>query len=142
MPTHLQDGFSTTISIGGSGVTFWEVSVTPPGIDGGEPIDQTTMHNDTYMTFSPQSLFTLTAASAEGAYDPAIYTAILAVINVESEITVNFPDGSTYAFRGFMKSFAPGALAKGAQPRATFTIAITNRDEDGDESPPVFTPGV
>jgi len=136
---HLEDGFSTTISIGGSGVTFWEVSVTPPGIDGGEPIDQTTMHNATFMTFAPQSLFTLTAASAEGAYDPAIYPAILSVINVESLITVNFPDTSTYAFWGFMKSFAPGALTKGAQPRATFTIAITNRNASGVETPPVFS---
>jgi hypothetical protein len=121
-------------------ICFWEVEVTPPGIDGGDPVDTTTMLNETWRTRAPRALYTLTNAQLTAAYDPEIYTNILALINVETAITVHFPDGSTVAFYGFLQTFTPAALVEGTQPRATIVIVPTNQDPtSGAEEAPVVT---
>lgn len=125
----LDDGYRTLVTFASDpNIELWEVSVTPPGLDGGDEIDTTTMHNDTYRTRSPRSLKTLTEFSMTVAYDPSCYTALLALINVETTITVTFPDGSTLAFFGFLKAFQPDALEEGSPPRASVTVVPTNQD--------------
>lgn len=125
----LKDGFSTKITFAtDDNIEFWEKSVKPPGIDGGDSIPQTTMHNTAWRTMAPRQLKTLTESSTTVAYDPVLYTSILALINVETTITVTFPDGSTLAFYGFLQKFEPSELKEGEQPEASVTITPTNFD--------------
>jgi hypothetical protein len=134
----LDDGFSTTLTFSlSSTVEIYEKTVTPPGQEGGEEIDTTTMLNSAWRTFSPRSLVTLTPVTAEVAYDPAAYTSILAMLNSNQQVTVNFPDGSSIQFWGFIRSFVPGTNVEGEQPTATITIVPTNQDNAGAEQAPV-----
>lgn len=141
----LDDGFSTLVTIGATvgadtDIKLWEKTVTPPGVDGGDAIETTTMHNTTWRTMTPRSLVTLTEMTFNAAYDPDVYDEVVAMINVETTITVTFPDGSTLAFFGFLKSFDPGECAEGTQPEATVTIVPTNFDSANDvEAAPLMT---
>lgn len=125
----MDDGYRTLITFSADpDVQLWEKSVKPPGLEGGEPIDTTTMHNDTLRTASPRALKTMTAGSIKCAYDPILFTSILALINVEQTITVTFPDTTTLAFYGFVKSFSPEDLQEGDQPMASVEFVPTNQD--------------
>ena len=81
----------------------------------------------------------LTDASITVAYDPKVYDQIIALINVEGEITVHFPDTSTLDFWGYLKSFTPGENQEGEQPEAEIEIVCTNVNSSGTETGPTFT---
>jgi hypothetical protein len=138
----IKDGYQTLITFkADSNIEFWEKTVTPPGYDGGDAIETTTMHNDTYRTFGPRGLITLTETSFTAAWDPICYTSVLAIINSEDEISVWFPDGSSLAFFGYLRTFEPSEFTEGAQPEASCTIQPTNFDyaTDLDEAAPLLT---
>lgn len=125
----LRDGHSTLITIAADAdIDFWEKTVQPPGLDGGDPVNATTMHNTTYRVQRPSSLISLTEITATVAYDPAVYTQIQSIINVETTITVTFADGSTVAFFGYLRMFEPQEVQEGEQPEAEITITPTNWD--------------
>lgn len=136
----LDDGYRTLLACAANpDVSFWEKTVKPPGLDGGDEIDTTTMHNDTWRTRAPRALVTMTEASMTAAYDPNIYNDILSVLNVETTWTVHFPDGSTLAFYGFLKNFETNELSEGEQPTASITVVPTNQDPvTGAEEAPVL----
>lgn len=143
----LKDGYSTKVTLSlNTTIELWEKTVKPPGIDGGDAIQQTTMHNTTWRTFASRGLLTLTEHTFKAAYDPSIYTSILSMINVQKVgtsaqvITVTFPDGSTLAFYGYVKMFEPDEHQEGTQPEATVTITPTNYDPVNNvEAAPVLT---
>lgn len=125
----LDDGFRTLVTFAANAtIGFWEKSVTPPGLDGGDAVDTSTMHNVTYRTMSPRHLKTMTEFTMTAAYDPLLFTTALSLINVKTTVTVTFPDGSTLAFYGFLKGFEPGELVEGTQPEVTLTVVPTNQD--------------
>lgn len=137
----LKDGYQTLITFAlDPNIEFWEKTVQPPGMDGGDAIEQTTMHNDRWRTMAPRSLVTLTESNTKVAYDPQVYVSILAILNVETTVTVRFPDGSTLAYFGFLRSFEPDELVEGTQPEATVNITPTNFDPvEKVEAGPVLT---
>jgi hypothetical protein len=137
---YLGDGFSTLICLKKKpAIAFWEKTAKPPGMDGGEAVDNTTMHNVSMRTASPRKLKTATTATCTAAYDPALLTDIAAAINDPDTITYHFPDKSSWCFYGWLQSFEPGDCAEGAQPEATVTFAQGNRDPGGFEAVPVYT---
>lgn len=137
----LDDGFPTKIAFARDpDVSLWEIGVTPPGIDGGDPIDTTTMHNVTWRTMSPRQLKTLTPFSFRAAYDPVVYTSIVELINEPGAITVHLPDGSKLDFYGFLQTFEPDEHAEGEFPEASCAICPTNYDPvNRVEAAPVLT---
>lgn len=137
----LDDGFSTKIAFNRDpDVSFWEKTVKPPGIDGGDAVETTTMHNVTWRTMSPRKLRTMTQMTSKAAYDPAVYDQIRELVNQEGSITVHFPDGSKLDFFGYLKDFEPDDHVEGTQPEATITIVPTNQDPvTGAETAPVLT---
>ena len=141
--SYLTDGHSTTITFNalGSGVTLLakEISLTPPGIEGGGSNDTTTMRNIKWRTKQPKRLLELTDGALEFQYDPAVYDQILTIINQNDLITVNFPDGSTLDFYGWLNNFTPGAHVEGEMPTATGTIHCSNQDNSGNEVAPDYT---
>jgi hypothetical protein len=136
----LKDGFKATITFKRfPAIRLWEKSVTPPGWDGGDAIDTTTMHNSDLRTMYPRSLVTLTEASGTVAYDPKAYDEIRQAINVNDEITITYSDGSTLAFWGWLRTFEPSELQEGEFPEAEITITPSNVDDDDAEQFPVMT---
>ncbi|MFA5376328.1 MAG: hypothetical protein WC455_11340 [Dehalococcoidia bacterium] len=136
----LKDGFSSKLTLAAdSDIEFFEKTVQPPGMDAGEAIETTTMHNTTYRTFTARKLITLTQITINAAYDPAVYTSIVAIIGDETTITVEFADGTTIAFYGFLKSFTPEAMEEGTMPMAAIVIVPTNVDSTGAEQGPTVT---
>lgn len=134
----LEDGFSTTIAFARNpAVALWEKEVTPPGIEGGDAIDTTTMHNAKWRTKAPRQLMELTEVSFTAAFDPKMYTELQELINQNGSITVHEPDGSTVSFFGYLKSATRNAMSEGTHPELSCTIVPTNRDEDGVEQDPV-----
>lgn len=123
----LGDGFPSFMEFGNTPtVGFWEVEVKPLDIDGGEPVDITTMRNATYVTRWHQRLKDTGTAELKAAYDPAVYSTLIAQVNVNQPILQIFPDGSALRFWGFIQKFIPDALVRGQMPTAMVTIVATN----------------
>ena len=137
----LRDGFSSVVGFEANlTIKFWEKTVTPPGLDGGDAVELTTMHNSVWRGFGPRNLITLTEMSLVAAYDPDLYDEIVEIINVATTVTVKFADTSTLAFFGFLQKFEPSDLTEGEQPECTITIMPTNLDpSDFSEQGPVLT---
>ena len=138
----IEDGYQTLIALENiPGVNIWELEVTPPGVDGGDPIDTTTMHNVTYRTKSARSLKDITDGSITCAYDPEALDDILAQVNVEQSFTTTFYDGSTWDYFGFMQTFEPQGMSEGEMPEANVVFVVTNWDPANRvEQGPVNTP--
>lgn len=124
-------------------IDFWEKTVQPAGMDSGDEIDITTMHNLIFRTAAPRKLVKSTPAKTKVAYDPIAYDQILQIIGKETTVTVKFSDGSTYAAFGYLKSFVPDDMAEepsDKQPTAEVAIVFTNYDPVGHvEAAPVMT---
>jgi hypothetical protein len=137
----IKDGFKTTIAFSQApALCFWEEGVKPPGVDGGDPIPQTTMHNTAWRTAAPRQLKTLTEITVTVRYNPRLYHDILTAINREDSITVHFPDLSSLAFYGYLKSFEANELKEGEPPTGTISIIPTNYDyTNGVEAAPVYS---
>ena len=136
---HFEDGYQSLITIAlDVDIQLWEKAVTPPGYSGGDEIDITTMHNTTYRTKAPRSLIDLTNGSMTCGWKGTAYTQLLAVLNIETTITVTFPNGSTLAFFGYLKSATPNELAEGSMPELSCEFVATNRDSAGAEQAPVY----
>lgn len=141
MTQRLDDGYQTLMTFAAAPtVKFYEKSITPPGLDGGGETDTTTMLNTVYRTKNPKALITMTNSSMSAAYDPAVYTDILTLINNNNLITITFPDGDTLAFWGWVNTFQPGEHVEGAQPTADVEIIPSNQNAAGVETAPVLTP--
>jgi len=124
---HLEDGFVSKIAFAADAdVSLWEISVTPPGIEGGDPIDITTMFNTTYVTKEAGQLLDVTDAGMECAYDPLCYDQIIALINQTGWVTVHYSNADTIDFIGYLRSFVPGAMTRNEMPVATCVIVATN----------------
>lgn len=122
-------------------IGLWPVTIKPPGIDGGDAVEQTTQLNTGYETKAARILKTLTDSTMTCAYDPKTYSDIVEyLINAEGACTLHFPDGSTLDWYGYLQKFEPEELQKGEQPRAQVTIVATNFDPvNKTEAAPVLT---
>lgn len=138
--TKLDDGFSSKIALEADlDIDFWEKTVTPPGVDGGDGIDITNMWNTALRTKAARQLYEMTDVSLTVAYDPLVYDQIIAIVNTNTQITVTFPDTSTLTFYGFLKEFQPSELSEGEEPTADIVIVVTNINPNTDaEVAPVF----
>ena len=138
----LADGFSTVIAFARDvDVSFWEKTVGGGGLDGADAIDITTMHNLAWRTRRARQLIDLTPVNSTVGYDPNVHNNIRDnLLNQEGSITINFPDGSTLDFFGFLKTFERSDLSEGESPEATIEIIPTNYDPVNNvEADPVLT---
>jgi hypothetical protein len=139
MSKRMDDGHSTTVSFSeNTAIKLWEKEVTPPGVDGGGANDTTTMRNEVWRTQAPKKLLTLTDGSFTAAYDPTVLPEIIAMVNVNQQITITFPDGEVETFWGWLNEFKPNANQEGAQPTAECTIIPSNQDDLGAETAPTI----
>lgn len=128
----LKDGYSSKLTFAANAtLSIWEKMPKPAGMDGGDPIDQTTMHNVAWRTAAARSLKTLTPFTCKFAYDPNCYSQLNSLINVETTVTQSFGDGSTVCYFGFLQKVEFDELQEGKQPEGTATICPTNFDPVG-----------
>lgn len=138
--TMLENGYQSLVAFANDpDISFWEKTVQPVGIEGGDKIDITTMHNTIVKTYAAQALSGTSDGSVTAAYDPAVLPQIIAIVNTNQAITNHFPDTSSWDAFGFLQTFQPDALSNGAQPEATCTVVYTNvNPADGSESQPTY----
>lgn len=143
----IDDGFPTLVEFSESavfGTLLWEKNVTPPGVQGGGSNETTTMRNTLWRTMAPKKLRTLSEMTVEMAYDPAVYDDFAladGLLQVNQEIILHWPDGSTLTFWGFVDEFTPNEVSEGEQPTADVTIIPSNQDADGEEIAPEYAAG-
>lgn len=137
----LKDGYVSHITFAADpDVSFWERSIQPPAMDGGDPINLTSMFNNTYETYTPQSLIKSGPVQVTALYDPAVYSQIQALININTSVTILLADGTTICFWGYLQRFEPDVLEKGKEPTCKITVIPTNFDSVNNvESDPVIT---
>lgn len=142
--TTLKDGFGIRLTFSGHEADIPLIvdptSITPPGIDGGDPIDATTHSNTAVRTKRPRQLVEITDASMTVVYDPDAWDDIRALIGVNTEITITFPtpgDG-TLTVWGYLKSFTPNAYVEGEQATAEAVVVITNANAAQAETGPAY----
>jgi hypothetical protein len=131
LPTHnkIRDGFPTTIALSLlPGIDFYEKTLNPPGYDGGDMIDVTTMLNVAWRTMQPRSLKTLTPMTITALYSAYIYIDVNTLINAQGSASCHFPDGDILSFYCVLNKMEIAAHAEGAAPEATFTLTPTNWD--------------
>lgn len=117
------DGFGTRITFSANtSVSLEETSVTPPGLEGGDPIDTTSNKNDTFRSKAPRQLVEIEAGPATVKYDPSQRAALFAMINTKQTITYTYLDTSTDAAVGWLRSFKPAAMTDGEDPTADIVI--------------------
>lgn len=140
----LNTGYQTLVTIKSDpNIEFSEIGVTPPSIMGDDEVETTTQHNTTWRTFAPRTLMTLGEFQVRARYDPVIYSSIPVVVNLNTTITITFPDGCTLAFYGFVKGVEFDEMVEGTPPECTVTIKPTNQDPtDCTEQAPVYTADV
>lgn len=136
----LGDGYQTLIGIGlDTNIEFFEIEVGIPGMDGGEPVETTTQWNTTWRTFHPRALITLTEFQIVAAYDPCVFSSLVAILNDETAMTIEFPDNSILSFFAYVRMAEHDPLVEGTMPRMTITITPTNIDpSDCQEAAPVM----
>lgn len=137
----LKNGFRALLTLEQQpDIAFWEKEVTFAGIDGGEPINISDQHNETWETFGMRALKQMTPVTIQAGYDPAFWDDILAMVNVEQTVTETNPNSDQLAYYGALRSAVKGPQSNGVQPMCTIVIQPTNTDPiTGAEEDPVFT---
>ncbi len=86
-------------------VNFWEISVAPLSIDGGEEINTSTQYNtDGNHTGRPRALKKWKGGKSKVQIAAGTVDEVKDMVNVECTVTQFYPDGSTYCFHGYLKS--------------------------------------
>jgi hypothetical protein len=135
----LPDGFSSKVTFAAApALAIWERAVKPPGPDGGEPIDISTMFNSQWHTMYPRTLKKMDSCTYQAAYDPDAIPTLLGMVNSLQVITVTFPFNDTLCFWGWLRKFEPQELKEGEFPMANVTIEVSNYDGANEQSP-VYT---
>lgn len=126
---YFEDGYQTLIVFElDPDIQLWEKTAQPPGIDGGDGIDVTTMHNVEWRTMAARVLKKLTDSKFSAGYKGASFEQVNDLCNRETTITVILPNGSKIAFYGYLKSAEPGDHSEGEMPEIEVTIVATMRD--------------
>lgn len=143
----IQDGWVSLITIldvpGGAPIYLMEREVQPPGLDGGPPIDTTTMRNRVIKTWEPQGLMDYSEITLQCNYDPHVASFLeTLVLNKKRRFRLDFPDGAIWLFGGCMYQWTPASLRTGEFPLAEVKIKPTNRDASGLEESIIMASGV
>jgi hypothetical protein len=122
---------------GGSAFTLNWITLTPPGWDGGDPIDITNLSNVKYKTKMAPILIEIGDMSFSAELNPA--TIGSAPINQEGVIVITIPSWGTWTLHGHLKSIKSDELKMGERATCTGEICITNTGISGSGASRVVT---
>lgn len=116
-------------------LSIWEIEVGSAGIDGGEPIDTTTQHNDVYRTRAPRALKSYEPFDVKFAYEAGVQKSqIESLINLRRSgataavVTETMPDGTTLCYYAYYQKVVFDPKVEGELPTGTLTVVPTNFD--------------
>lgn len=136
----LDDGYATLVEMADfPDVKLYEKEVEGGGFDGGEKINITTMRNSAWETFAPRSLKTALDISYTAAFATDVLDDLEDAINHNQELTITFSDGSSRMQWGYLKQLKINKMKIGSQPEADVVFVVTNRNNSGVETAPVYT---
>ena len=119
---HFTDGHGIRIVFVNGGVTVYEKNVTPGGTEGGDPIDITTNDNTAQRSFAPRTLDAPTPINLEVTYNQTDKASLEALVNTSDTIRTEYPDNTTEATSGWIRSVLPNQATSGEQPTANIVI--------------------
>jgi len=119
---HFTDGYNCRISLVNQGITVYEKNVTPPGVEGGDPINITTNDNGDFQSFAPRSRKQKTPAQSEVTYNDTDLDALEAAVDQSDDILRVWPDDSTKLESGWLRSSIPNQTQEGEQPTTNLTF--------------------
>lgn len=111
-----------------STVSFREFETTLPSWDGGEPINNTTHFNITFVTKRPNDLIEHGPMNFTALVDTLTFTEIQSLINREGSVTVRLADGGTIDWFAYLRSVTPQQGVRGQALQIQGVIEITNWD--------------
>ena len=134
----LKEGHRTKYSFAAApSVALYQISVTPPGLDSGDWIENTTMDNTRYRTKVPPALAEITNGAMKVSYSPAALSDIIGLLGQNTLITVTFFTAEGWRIWGGLKSFKPDENQSGQQPTATCEIVFSCLNASDVEVAPV-----
>ncbi len=144
----LHDGLQTILTVGDTNLVC-ELEVTPPAIDGGDPIDLSCMRSGAWAPMYARRRKRAGPMTILVSWNPEVYFHNFAVGVLENRIRINvnqlmilyFPNGATLTFWGFITKFEPQAMKEGERPTANLTIQLSFLDSSCNSVWPVYTPG-
>lgn len=126
---HLFDGYQAFVAFQlAPGLPIWEKKVTCFGLDGREPVEQTTMHNLIYTTHAPRKLRTVTPLLITAAFDPAAWGACNNMLNRVQAVSHYWSDGSVLTAWAFLQKVEMAEEAEGEQPEMNLTVMVASID--------------
>ena len=126
--TFFDEGYQSLITFAADAdLSFWETVVGAPGIDGGDPVPTTTMHNTAIRTKSPRQLKEHMPFQVQGKFSSGTIDQVYALINVNGWITITWPDETQYSFPGYLKSFTPAQAQEGNPLEGTLEVVPTGQ---------------
>lgn len=129
---HMKDGFKSLVTCAlAPALNLWERTVQFGGIEMGDPIPYSTMHNGTYLTQRPRSLKQLTPLNMRCAYTGMTLANIEGLAGRETTWSQYFPSGAWCAFYGYLRSCIPQEHQEGNPPEVQVVIQPTNWDPSG-----------
>lgn len=134
----LEDGYKCLLTFHAGAVALKAYEFTPPSVDGGEGIHQTTFRNTEWHTQTPQHLKKSGDMKENCAYAPADLDTIFGMINQNQKISWLWPDGYYGQVWGWIRSIVPSQLVIGGRPSVEITIVLSNLTNGGIEASPLF----
>lgn len=119
---HFTDGGGIRVVFVNQGISVYEKNVTPGGVEGGDPIDITTNDNTSQRSFAPPRLTSPTPTNLEVTYDETDLAALEAAVDQSDTIRIEWPDDTTRAKVGWLRSVTPNQATEGEQPTAALVV--------------------
>jgi len=130
--TYLTDGYQTLFTFANNpAIGLWvslEGGIKPGGLDTEGEIKIGTMHARRFRIKAAKKLITHQPTTFTAFYSPSVLPGLLTQLGFQTTITLLFPDGSTWAFFGYLNKFEVGEHKEGTAPTATCEIIAISRD--------------
>lgn len=143
----LHDGLQTILTIGDTNLVC-EIEVTPPSLDGGDPIDLSCMRSGEWALMYPRRRKKVGPMTILVSWNPEVYRNLAAgvvdarvFLNLNQLMQLRFPNGAVLSFYGFITKFEPQAMKEGERPTANITIQLSLLDPYCNASYPTLSPG-
>ena len=138
-------GHNISVNLGASAPTLYCKSMALPGIEGGDPIDVTSLQTTKFTAKVPGDLGNIPDLTLSAMFDPSDYTKVMAVVNSARTITFtlaattntalngvgNRTEAKTISAYGWVCDFIPQDAKTGEVPEAQLKLCFAGGTTTG-----------